>query len=88
MLFYIYRFACQGRTLNLKENDKLHFICPDVKMSRNPIAQGNLYEKAYLLGENQQHEFDTCNATGIKLIICYQPNQPHFLAYYKNKSNY
>ena len=74
MLFYIYRFACQGRTLNLKENDKLHFICPDVKMSRNPIAQGNLYEKAYLLGENQQHEFDTCNATGIKILFVINQN--------------
>lgn len=70
-MFLFYRFACQEGTLNLKENDILQFICPDVDMSRNPTPQGNLFEKAYLLGENQQHQFDTCNATGTKLFVIY-----------------
>ena len=73
MKISFYRFSCPERTLKVKENDKLQFICPDSTISRNPNAQkSKLYEKAYLL--DQKRQFETCNATGNKLLFIYQPN--------------
>ena len=65
---YFNRFSCEGLTIKVRTNDHLHLICPKKELNTRQLDQtpneADLFEKIYLLNDNQYENYRTCNSSG------------------------
>ena len=66
-LSFIFIFACDNLTINVKLDDLLQIVCPNTRYQfyrgHQNDAYTTIYENVYYLGEDK-HAYEMCNATG------------------------